>query len=112
MKAALHAADETVTLLLSKGADPNVTDSFGFTALIASIISGCTTTASLLAPVTTVAIEKTLRCLADCHMELTPPIADLVSRAAETHVKQECPCGLFFSQECSAVHSIHKWWRF
>ena len=106
MKAALHAADETVTLLLSKGADPNVTDSFGFTALIASIISGCTTTASLLAPVTTVAIEKTLRCLADCHMELTPPIADLVSRAAETHVKQECPCGFFFSRECSAVRGL------
>ena len=106
MQAALHASDETVSMLLWKGADPNATDFKGYSALTAATISGCSSTVSLLAPVTTTALEKALRSLAEHQRELTPPIADLVSRAAERHTKRECGCGFFFSRECSAIRGL------
>ena len=106
MEAALHAADETIQLLLSRGANPDALDSKGFSALLAATISGCTSTVSLLAPVTIVEIEKTLRSLAEHHLELTPPIAGLVSRVAEKHNGGECDCGVFFSRNCAAIRGL------
>ena len=107
MQAALHAADETVALLLSKGADPNATDSKGYSALIAATISGCESTVSLLDPVTTIAEEKALRSLAEHQLKLTPPVAELVRRAAERHTRRECGCsGIFFSRGCSAIRGL------
>ena len=107
MQAALHAADETVALLISRGADPNATDSKGNSALIAATISGCESTVSLLDPVTTIAEEKALRSLAEHQLKLTPPVADLVRRAAERHMRRECGCsGIFFSRGCSAIRGL------
>ena len=53
MQAALIAADQTVSSLLSLGASPDKTDDTDYrTALIYAIQSKCVTTINLLAPVT------------------------------------------------------------
>ena len=52
MYAALGSADETVAFLLSQGADPDLMDKDGQTALAAAIQTLCSSTIDLLAPVT------------------------------------------------------------
>merc|ERR1719264_2120099 len=52
MGAALGGADETVAFLLSKGADPDLMDNNGDTALVAAIQFQRLSTIDLLAPVT------------------------------------------------------------
>ena len=70
MDAALHAADETIRLLLcKKGSDPDATDSQGYSALVAAIISRSTSTIAILAPVTTTGVERALRGLAEHQLE-------------------------------------------
>ena len=69
MDAALHAADETIHLLLSKGSDPDATDAQGYSALVAAIISRSTSTIAILAPLTTTSVEKALRGLAEHQLE-------------------------------------------
>ena len=69
MDAALHAADETIHLLLCKGSDPDATDSQGYSALVAAIISRSTSTIAILAPLTKTAVEKAFRGLAEHQLE-------------------------------------------
>ena len=71
MSAALLACDETVSSLLSWGADPDKTANNGHTALIAAIQSKCLTTINLLAPVTKVNLGGALGFLARYKVELT-----------------------------------------
>ena len=52
MAAALSGADEPVKLLLFYGADPDLMDNVGHTAMIAAITGGVHTTVSIVAPVT------------------------------------------------------------
>ena len=82
MEAALHASDETVTFLLSKGASPHLMDSNNMTALKFAILSRCSSTIDLLAPVTTKGVDKALSSLAAFNTELTPAVEDLLRRAA------------------------------
>ena len=70
MNAARSASDETVSLLLSLGANPDKTDVNGISALMAAIQSKCSTTINLLAPVTQVNLGEALRCLAKEKVEL------------------------------------------
>ena len=85
MEAALSAADETVSSLLSMGAFPNKTTTDGVfvnNALIYAIDSGCLTTIKLLAPVTQVNLGTALRCLARDKVDLkTGEVRQLVERA-------------------------------
>ena len=60
MAAALSGADEPVKLLLFYGADPDLMDNVGHTAMIAAITGGVHTTVSILAPVTRAGLGKTL----------------------------------------------------
>ena len=84
MAAALEASDETISLLLSLGADPDETDDAGKTALIAAIQSKCSTTINMLTPVTKVNLGGALRCLARDKVEVTTgQISLLVERAAQ-----------------------------
>ena len=71
MDAALFAQDETVTLLLFKGASPDKTDDDGDPALIFAIQSKCLTTINLLAKVTQVHLGRALRHLAYYKIEYT-----------------------------------------
>ena len=57
MEAAAVGADETVALLLSKGADPDLMNSYYHTALTCAIYSQCSSTVALLAPVTKKGLE-------------------------------------------------------
>ena len=82
--AACNASDKTVSSLLSWGASPDQTDVNKNTALLGAIQSQCTTTITLLAPVTNVRLEAALGCLARDRIELEPrPLELLVERAAE-----------------------------
>ena len=83
MDAALQAADETVAALLAYPADPNYKDAAGDTALIYAIQSGCPSTMSLLAPVTSTGLGAALEYLAREQVPVTPDIRQLVERAAK-----------------------------
>ena len=84
MVAAMEASDETISLLLSLGANPDETDDAGKTALIAAIQSKCSTTINMLTPVTRVNLGGALRCLARDKVEVTTgQISQLVERAAQ-----------------------------
>ena len=84
MAAALEASDETISLLLSLGANPDKTDDGGKTALIAAIQSKCSTTINMLTPVTRVNLGGALRCLARDKVEVTTgQISQVVERAAQ-----------------------------
>ena len=82
MDAAFGAADETVAFLLSKGADPDLMNKNGNTALVFAIQSMCSSTIDLLAPVTQKGLEGALRNLATWQTELTPAIKELLVRAS------------------------------
>ena len=84
MEAALKASDETVSSLLSWGADPDKTDANGNTALIAAIQSKCSTTINLLAPKTKANLGGALSLLAMFKVDLmTGEPKKLVERAAQ-----------------------------
>ena len=81
MYAALTAADETVTFLLSKGADPDLmAGDNGNTALECAISSQCSSTIALLAPVTRKRLGDALANMALQKTELTPAIEHLLKR--------------------------------
>ena len=82
MSAALQANDETVAFLLSRGASPDVLDNSNQTALVFAIMSHCSSTIALLAPVTRKYLASALANLATKQTELTPAIEDLLRRAA------------------------------
>ena len=81
MYAALTAADETVTFLLSKGADPDLmAGDNGNTALECAISSQCSSTIALLAPVTKKRLGDALANMALQKTELTPAVEHLLKR--------------------------------
>ena len=82
MCAAAGAADETVVFLLSKGANPDLMNNRGHTALLAAIQTSCSSTIDLLAPVTQTGLEKALGYLANYNTGLTPAIKELLVRAS------------------------------
>ena len=67
MFAALSGSDRCVALLLGYGADPNMTDNAGYTALAAAIMNGVNSTVGILAQVTTAQGFLTLCHLARYH---------------------------------------------
>ena len=84
MSAAQHASDETVSSLLSWGADPDKTDAKGDPALIFAIESKCSTTINLLAPKTKANLGGALYNLARFKVDLmTGELRQLVERAAQ-----------------------------
>ena len=84
MDAALFASDETVSSLLSWGADPDKTDADGFTALMFAIQSKCLTTINLLASRTKENLGGALYRLARDKVDLTTgELRQLVERAAQ-----------------------------
>ena len=82
MQAALRAADQTVAFLLSKGADPDLMNKDGQTALVYAIQTMCSTTIDLLAPVTKKGLGLALSNLAIWQTELTPALKELLVRAS------------------------------
>ena len=83
MSAAMEAADETVAFLLSKGADPDLMNNNGQTALVIAIQTLCSSTIDLLAPVTQKGLGfALLRNMATFQTELTPAIKELLVRAS------------------------------
>ena len=82
MCAASRASDETVAVLLSKGASPDLMCKNNGTALAFAIGSKCSSTIALLAPVTKKGLDSALISLAAYHTELTPAVKDLLRRAA------------------------------
>ena len=84
MSAALNASDETVSSLLSWGADPDKTNANGNTALIFAIQSKCSTTINMLAPKTKANLGGALFQLAIDKVDLmTGELRQLVERAAQ-----------------------------
>ena len=81
ISAAVGAADETVALLLSKGASPDLQDMNGHTALMHAIVSQCSSTIGLLAPVKNNCLGDTLGNLALYQIEPTPAVQDFLKRA-------------------------------
>ena len=71
MAAALGAADETVAFLLSKGADPDLVNKKGRTALVFAIQTVCSSTIDLLAPLTQKSLGGALVNMAHWKTELT-----------------------------------------
>eukprot|EP00090_Calanus_glacialis_P042839 TRINITY_DN7592_c0_g1_i4.p1 TRINITY_DN7592_c0_g1~~TRINITY_DN7592_c0_g1_i4.p1 ORF type:complete len:1248 (+),score=293.70 TRINITY_DN7592_c0_g1_i4:101-3844(+) len=85
MGAALASSDETVSALLSWGADPNTAPD-KITALMMAVKAKCVSTISILAPVTEVCLNMALATLASYgqgQVELTPEIHQLLERTAE-----------------------------
>ena len=82
MFAAFGAAYETVGLLLSKGASPDLMDNDGYTALVVAIQSSCPSTISLLAPVTRKGLGQALASHATHSTQVIPAVEDLLRRAA------------------------------
>ena len=81
MFAASDAADETVAFLLSKGANPDLMDKNGQTAITLAIQTMCSSTIDLLAPVTQKGLGEALGNLA------------IWQRAFDTRsVRQGCLC--------------------
>ena len=84
MSAVLFGADETVSLLLSRGASPNKTTASGDTALVGAIQSMCPSTVELMASVTRVKLGIALGWLADSKLGLSEEIEkQLVERATQ-----------------------------
>ena len=84
MSAALSASDETITSLLSWGANPDKTNANGNPALIFAIQSKCSTTINLLAPKTKANLGRALRILARMKVDLmTGELRQLVERASQ-----------------------------
>ena len=82
MNAALNASDETVSSLLSWGADPDITIAGDQTALMLAIQSKCSTTINLLAKKTNEKIGGALYMLAR-EKVTTGELRQLVERAAQ-----------------------------
>ena len=91
MSAALLASDETITSLLSWGANPDKTDADGRTALMFAIQSKCSTTINLLAPVTKENLGGALIRLATDKVELTEEVKQLTILLKGTQVEFNCP---------------------
>ena len=113
MTAALSASDETVSLLLSLGANPDKTADNGSTALMMAIQSKCITTINLLAPVTQVNLGGAIAWLARDKVDVTTvELRQLVERAA--HDKKAAIKGLvgatkFGSSEIIKIIAQHIW---
>ena len=90
MAAALSGNNKSVELLLGDGADPNMVDYQGRTALIAAIMGGVNRTIGILAQVTTVQEMQTLERLARYHqqVEFSEPLVHFVQ-----HVSSSFLCG-------------------
>ena len=89
MDAALSVSDETVSFLLSLGANPDQTSNDrGHTPLIFAIQSRCITTINLLAPVTKVNLDMAFFFIASGKVDLTTgELRELVKRAVQdSHV--------------------------
>ena len=96
MCAALNASDETVSLLLSLGANPDKTTDNGDTALIFAIQTKCITTINPLAPVTQVNLGGAILWLARDKVDVTTvELRQLVERAA--HDKEAASEGLKYA---------------
>ena len=84
MSAARTAADETISFLLSLGANPDKTVDDDHTALIFAIMSKCITTINLLAPVTQLSLGVAIIYLATYQVGVTTgEVKQLVERAAQ-----------------------------
>ena len=95
MAAALSCSDTSVELLLGYGADPNMVDFEGRTALFAAIMGGVNNTVGILARVTAVQVLDTLGVLARYHqqVEFSEPLVQFIERS---------PSGVF-----SLLASLH-----
>ena len=84
MAAALSGNNKSVELLLGDGADPNMVDEEGRTALVAAIMGGVNSTIGILAQVTTVQGKETLERLARYHqqVEFSEPLVHFVKQCA------------------------------
>ena len=89
MAAALSGSDRSVVLLLEHGADSNMTDNGGYTALIAAIIGGVNSTVAILAQVTTAQGFVTLCHLARYHQQLkySKPLLHFVKRCSTAELQ-------------------------
>ena len=97
MQAAFYACDETVSSLLSWGANPDQTYANGNTALMFAIQSNCLTTINLLAPVTNRNLGGALYFLARFKIELvTGELKNLIGRAAQDRTPRFL---IFFAQK-------------
>ena len=85
MFAALSGSDRCVALLLGYGADPNMTDNAGYTALAAAIMNGVNSTVGILAQVTTAQGFLTLCHLARYHqhVKFSKPLLNFVQKYTE-----------------------------
>ena len=84
MEAAMIGADDTVSFLLSQGAQPSQTDNSGNTAPIFAIQSKCVTTINLMVPFIEENLGAALQYLAQVRMEsMTCEILELVKRAVK-----------------------------
>ena len=99
MSAVAFGADETVSLLLSRGASPDKTMASGDTALGFAIQSMCPSTVELMASVTRVKLGIALGWLAKYKLELSEEIEkQLVEKAA-----QDSKGDTVFKRETQAV---------
>ena len=85
MAAALSGSDRSVVLLLGYGADPNMMDNNGYTALTAAIMNGVNSTVGILAQVTTSQGFLTLCHLARYHqhVKFSKPLLNFVQKYTE-----------------------------
>ena len=104
MYAARVGADETVALLLHKGASPHLMNNSRRTALVYAIQSECSSTIDLLAPVTTKGLDRALANLAAYHTKLTPAVEDLLRRAASDKVASRV--GVDYASEYGAASML------
>ena len=89
MAAALSGNNKSVELLLSYGADPDMEDMKGRTALIAAIMGGVNSTIDILAQFTRAQVSETVGFLARYHqqVEFSKPLVQFVKK---------CTTGLVF----------------
>ena len=104
MYAARQASDETVAFLLSKGASPDLRDNSNLTALVAAILSECSSTIALLAPMTTKGLGEAVLSLAFYQAELSPAVDELLRRAASD--KDAAVKGVAYAAEFGATRML------
>ena len=111
MSAAFSASDETVSSLLSWGANPDETDANGDPALIFAIRSKCSTTINLLAPLTQANLGGALRMLVKENIKLTTEeLRQLLERMAkdkEATIKGLEAAAMFGSNNMVAMIAEH-----
>ena len=85
MTAARAAADDTVSLLLSLGASPDITNHDGTTALCMALESGCLTTINILAPVTNANLRRALVKLSSEKTKISVEAEEMIERAVQDY---------------------------